>query len=189
MDLEKILIFLKLKTIPKPYLDREKYKALYEYQKSQYEYQKERYFKLEDKSFRYLTFLTVLIPIFSLILTKINEKNLILVNHILILSVILGFISIVFFCAAWAYIFKSLKLQQVEILKADNELIAFFKNEILETVYLDRAKKFSFAIDKFNSVNTEKETLISNTYLYISIGSWCFLISVFLYIFFKVIPL
>jgi|GEM_PF-3984022 hypothetical protein len=40
-------------------IDKEKYKTLYEYQRLQFDQENAHYYKLEDRSGKYLTFLTI----------------------------------------------------------------------------------------------------------------------------------
>jgi len=51
-------------------VDKDKYKALYEYQKAQFDDEKTRYSKLEDKATKYLTSLTIVISAYILIVGK-----------------------------------------------------------------------------------------------------------------------
>lgn len=164
----------------------ERYKALYDYQEKQFNYAKERYFKLEEKSFRYLTFLTIVISVYTLVLKSSFEIehhysfSLYILNFLLILS-------IVSLSSAWSFIFRSLKLMNIPVPAYDEKLIDFFRDtEHLESVYQDRAKKFHLAIKDFEIVNKEKINLIEKAYSEISFGIWCFVIFISLLLILKV---
>ncbi|MDV2468430.1 hypothetical protein QR674_05485 [Acinetobacter chinensis] len=72
-------IFKKAEEPPK--VDREKYKALYEYQKTQFEDEKSRFGKLEDKSAKYLTALTVAITAYVFIIRWVFEWTVLPEHH------------------------------------------------------------------------------------------------------------
>lgn len=169
-------------------IDREKYKALYEYQKLQFEDEKGQFFRLEEKAIRYLSFLTLSIPIylfiFNFLLNKLQDS----INCFLYFVVFFSFLfSILCFCSAWSLIFRSIKLMKIPKLPSDKQLIDFFLDNDLATVYWDRAEKFSEAITIYMRLNEKKINLINLAYNEITFGSWAFVISIGLLVMTKMV--
>ncbi|MDC4991306.1 hypothetical protein OHW12_17590 [Acinetobacter baumannii] len=173
-----------------PKIDRDKYKALFEYQKSQYEDEKNRYQKLEDKSSKYLTLLTFVIPVYSLIINKFLDDKFNDVNCFLY-SISLFFIFITFFsfCFAWYSIFKSLKLNENSKMPADSELVNFFNNEghSLESIYLYLANHYATLITDFRAINSRKTDAMLKGYNEIKFSILCFAITMLLILLIKVV--
>ncbi|AYY91205.1 MULTISPECIES: hypothetical protein [Acinetobacter] len=161
-------------------VDKDRYKALYEYQKAQFDDERTRYSKLEDKAAKYLTFLTIIISAYILLVSKfINTSNNIycLTYAIIIFFVILTFFS---FCGAWFSIFKSLRLQEVKKMPSDGELIEFFESNELPSVYLGLAENYSEAIEWYRIKNHDKTTLMQQGYKEIFHTAIFFIISILL---------
>lgn len=167
-------------------LDREKYKALYEYQKLQFEDEKGQYFKLEDKASKYLSFLTIFITVYVFVFTNFIKNITENINFILYIIIIFCFFSsILLFCSAWSFIFRTMKLMDIPKLTSNNELIEFFLDNDLESVYWDRAEKYSEAIQLYSAANNQKIKFMNIAYNEITFGSWLFVISICLLLIIK----
>ncbi|MFW1761034.1 hypothetical protein [Acinetobacter calcoaceticus] len=167
-------------------VDKDKYKALYEYQKAQFDDEKTRYSKLEDKATKYLTSLTVVISAYVLLVSKFIETgktNFCLTYSLIIFFIILTFLS---FCSAWFFIFKSLKLQEVKKMPSDHQLIEFFLDNELPTVHWDLAEKYDEVIKWYRNKNHDKTRLMQQGYNEIIHSGLFFIISLFFIFLIKV---
>ncbi|MFV5654404.1 hypothetical protein VXR13_16725 [Acinetobacter baumannii] len=143
-----------------PKVDREKYKALYEYQKAQLEDEKNRFGKLEDKAAKYLTALTVAITAYVLIVRWVFEwKTTPEYQYFLLVKVVIS-TTFFLFCIAWGFILSSIKLRSVAKMSSDESLINFFKEKKLESVYLTLAKNYSQIISRYRIENEKKTGLM-----------------------------
>jgi len=168
--------------------DREKYKTLYEYQKTQFDDEKQRYSRLEDKAAKFLTALTVVISAYTLIVGKFVDSLPTDINAVLKWSCyILIALTFFSFCSAWACIFRTLKLRDVPKMSSDKKSIEYFLDNHLETIYWDRAEKYSEAIDMYRIQNKEKTDLMSNAYRDITFASWMFVLSLCIMMFIKMV--
>lgn len=169
-------------------VDRDTFKALYEYQKIQFDEEKTRYSKLEDKATKFLTSLTVVISAFTLIVGKFVESmpqdtNCILKWSFFIITALTFFC----FCSAWSCIFRTLKLRDVPKMSSDLTTIDFFLDNSLDSVYWDRAEKYSNAIDLYRIQNKDKTDLMSTGYMEITFASWLFVVSICLMVIIKLV--
>jgi hypothetical protein len=168
-------------------VDKDKYKALYEYQKAQFDDEKTRYSKLEDKATKYLTSLTIVISAYILIVGKfIGASNTIfcLTYALIIFFIVLTFLS---FCSAWFSIFNSLKLQEVKKMPSDHHLIEYFLDNELPTIYWDLAEKYDEAIKWYRNKNHDKTVLMQQGYNEIIHSGIFFVISIFFIFLTKVV--
>lgn len=170
----------------KPVFDRERYKALYEYQKIQFDDKRNHYYKLEDKSSKYLTFLTIFTPIYVFTFTFIF-KDLDFCKSIIIFSLaaFLVTFSLICFCSAWSYIFRSLKLMDIPEMPSDIKHIKMYDDYILESIYCHKADLYREAIEQYKISNDEKIRLINLAYKDIAFGSASFMISIVLLLIIK----
>jgi hypothetical protein len=159
-------------------VDSEKYKFLYEYQQEQFLAEKHRYSRLEDKSIRYLTSITIAVSAYVLIVRWAFER-LVEVNSIKSwLTLISIVITIIAMCSAWSFIFRSIKLQKSIRMPSDIESIDYFKYNKKEVVYLGLAKKYSFATQELLVEIDQKLKNIKKGYMDIIFSAWSFLISI-----------
>lgn len=112
--------------------------------------------------------MTLSIPIylfiFNFLLNKLQDS----INCFLYFIVLF---SVLYFCSAWSLIFRSIKLMKIPKLISDKQLIDFFLDNDLTTVYWDRAEKFSEAITIYMRLNEKKINLINLAYNEITFGS------------------
>lgn len=172
-----------------PKIDREKLKVLYEYVKSQFEDEKSRYARLEDKSSKYLTSLNVAIPIFLFIFTKFLEGFTNKEVNCLFMFMTITCVSFSFlcFCSAWSFIFRSLKLRNVERPSIESDVFDLFKKYNLEKMYVDRARAYASAAKAYRQQNLNKTKLMLKAYNEITCATWSFLVSILLIILIKVL--
>ena len=168
-----------------PKVDREKYKALYEYQKAQLKEEKNRFGKLEDKAAKYLTALTVAITAYVLIVRWVFEWT--SKPEYLYFLLVKAVISITFFlfCIAWGFILSSIKLRSVAKMSSDESLINFFKEKKLESVYLTLAKNYAQIISKYRIENEKKTGLMIWGYRFTIGAGIFFMVSMILIFFYK----
>ena len=158
-------------------IDSEKYKALYEFQKSQFEEERDRYRRLEDKSVKYLTSITIAMTGYILLLrwtlsevvppTSINSW----------VVVILMIMTLAAMASSWSFVFRSIKLQSLIKMQSNDEIINYFKNNKKETVYLGLARKYTDAIALINDEYTEKLNNVRKAYSEITFSAWLLLAS------------
>lgn len=161
-------------------VDREQYKALCEYHKTQYETEVTRGHKLEDKSAKYLTALTIAITAYSLVFTKWIEKlekPLAASDWVIIVSIGFTFLC---FCSSWSLVFRSLALLKAEKLPASEKTIDAFRDNTLESTYQMLSFKYLEALRKCRENNQYKTDLMSTAYRDIAWSGWSFVISLLL---------
>ncbi|WP_407501058.1 hypothetical protein [Acinetobacter baumannii] len=168
-----------------PKVDREKYKALYEYQKAQLEDEKNRFGKLEDKAAKYLTALTVAITAYVLIVRWVFEWKITPEYQYFLLVKIAISNTFFLFCIAWGFILSSIKLRSVAKMSSDESLINFFKEKKLESVYLTLAKNYSQIISRYRIENEKKTDLMIWGYRFTIGAGISFMISMILIFFYK----
>lgn len=168
-----------------PIVDKDKYKALYEYQKAQLEDEKNRFGKLEDKAAKYLTALTVAITAYVLIVRWVFEWSLKPEYQYFLLVKVVISITFFLFCIAWGFILSSIKLRSVAKMSSDESLINFFKEKKLESVYLTLAKNYSQIISKYRKENENKTGLMVWGYRFTIGAGLSFMVSMILIFFYK----
>lgn len=178
-------IFKKVEQPPK--VDREKYKALYEYQKAQFEDEKNRFGRLEDKSAKYLTALTVAITAYVLIIRWVFSWTVFPDFLFFLLIKILITITFFLFCIAWGFILSSIKLRGISKMPSEDSLINYFKNNSLETVYLGLAKKYSESITKYRTECQDKTKLMLWGYKFTIGAGISFMLSIILIFLYKMV--
>ncbi|MDM1250344.1 hypothetical protein HXZ77_04220 [Acinetobacter johnsonii] len=158
-------------------IDKEKYKTLYEYQRLQFDQENAHYYKLEDRSGKYLTFLTIFFPIYIFLFTYFLKD---IDISCIILPLLFFFLvfSIINFSWAWSYLFRSSKLMEIPKMPSDTDLIenVYYKYD-LESIYLYKADLYRKGILLFKKSNDEKIRLINLAYKDIVFGSWSFVLS------------
>ena len=162
--------------------NKDSYKALYEHQKYQYEIEKNAYGKLEDKASKYLASLTVVITAYTAIVGIFLKELLINLNPLVcFLCIFLIVFSFIFLCFSWYSIFRCLRLQEVFRLESNQEMIDYFLDQdYLETVYLDKTKKYDKATQQYIKKNKKKINLIKNGYSEILVGVLSSVILIFI---------
>ena len=118
-------------------VDLTKYEALYDYQKNQFTVVKSHYEKLEDKAIKYLTYLSIFITAFSLLAKYyfIDQK----LEAPIILIYLTSFyfaLTFVLVCLASGKLFSCLKVQEVFQVNSGEEMINYFQEHKIATVYL-----------------------------------------------------
>lgn len=148
-------------------------KTMYEYLKNQFDEERKRFVQLEDKSAKYLTLLSVVIPIFSGLLTQkgfIKINNCIL-NLLVILIIVLILLSI---SSAWIKILNSLKLAEGTRLPTDEQIFNLFKREKLNICYETLSKTYQLAIIEQQKLNAKKYESINFAFKEIQFTGLCF---------------
>lgn len=168
-------------------LDREKFKALYEYHKTQYDNEVTRGQKLEDKSAKYLTVLTIAITAFTLFVSKWIESLTLPIfggqiicgvfNIFVLFSLIFTFIC---FCSSWSLVFRSLSMLKVKKIPSNQQTINTFSKNSLESVYVALSKKYVEAYNVIFINNEKKSSLMVKAYTDIAWSGWSFVLSVLL---------
>ncbi len=161
-------------------VDVEKYKLLYEFQQEQFNAEKQRFSRLEDKSVKYLTSITIAFTAYVLLIRWAFEKIIPpddFLSWLTVSSVGLTFLVI---SSAWSFVFRSIKLQDSIKMQSDKTMIEYFKNNKKEVVYLGLAKKYSEATVKLEIEIKEKLKYINRGYSEIVFAAWSFLISTIL---------
>lgn len=162
-------------------VDRDQFKALHEYHKIQYDNEITRGQKLEDKSAKYLTVLTIAITAFTLFVSKWVESLTWPICRVLDLFV---FFSIIFtficFCSSWSLVFRSLAMLKVKKIPSNQQTIDFFSQNYLESVYLSLSKKYVEAYHIVFVNNERKSSLMIKAYTDIAWSGWSFVISIIL---------
>ena len=129
-------------------VDKDKYKALFEYMKDAFLEESGRYKKLEDKAIKYLSSITIAVSAFVLLL-RWSLGELIPASGCLdYLVIIISFITLLSLSYSWYFLFLSIKLQTVFKMPSGNEVTEMFKKNKLESVYLALAKRYSEATEK-----------------------------------------
>lgn len=158
-------------------IDSEKYKTLYEFQKEQFKESRERYGKLEDKSVKYLTSITIAVTGYILLLRWTLEEVIPPTSLSSWVIVILMVFTLVAMASAWSLVFRSIKLQKLIKMQSNDEMIDYFKKNTKEVVYLGLAKKYKEAIQLTNIEYNEKLNYVRKAYSDIAFSGWLLLAS------------
>ena len=129
-------------------VDRDKYKALFEYMKDAFTEESDRYKRLEDKAMKYLAAITIAVSSFVFLL-KWSLAEFVppegCIEYVVIAVAVTTLLSLSF---SWYYLFMSIKLQTLWKMSSSDEITALFKNHKLESVHLALAKKYSEGTEK-----------------------------------------
>lgn len=159
-------------------IDSEKYKTLYEFQKSQFEDERDRYNRLEDKSVKYLTSITIAMTGYILLLRWTLSEVIPPTSLMSWIVVILMLMTLMAMASSWSFVFRSIKLQNLIKIQSNDEMINYFKSNKKETVYLGLAKKYGEAIVLINYEYTEKLNNVRKAYSEITISAWLLFASI-----------
>lgn len=166
-------------------VDVDKYEELFKYQKEQFEAARSRFNRLEEKAVKFLSSATFALSAYVLLVRWVSDKIFPptdILGWVVVISIVVTFLSL---CSTWSMVLRSIKLRTLVKLKADNEMVDFFKKNKLETVYLSLARRYVQAIQKVNDEYNEKLEYVRKAYSEIVFSGWCFFISTIL-IFIKI---
>lgn len=164
-------------------VDIAKYEALYEYQKNQLAVVKSHYEKLEDKAIKYLTYLSIFITAFSLLAKYYFIDEEIKVPIFLISLTSLYFsLTFIFVCLASGKLFSCIQVKDVFQVNTSEEMIAYFQENKIATVYLGLAHHYKDVISTYTEKNHEKAKLLQNAFEHIRLAGASLVIVIILII-------
>ncbi|EOB9556378.1 hypothetical protein ACIX9V_004391 [Vibrio vulnificus] len=161
-------------------VDVKKYEELYKYQKEQFDAARARFNRLEEKAVKFLTSATFALSAYVLLVRWVSDKIFPpqdVLGWAVVISIVFTFLSL---CSTWSMVLRSIKLRTLVKLKADNEMIEFFKKQKLDTVYLALARRYAQGIDKTNEEYEKKLKYVRKAYNEIVFSGWCFFTSTIL---------
>lgn len=164
-------------------IDISKYAALYEYQKNQFSIVKAHYEKLEDKATKYLTYLSIFITAFTLLAKYYFIDTNIKASFLLICftSFYLA-LTFIFVCLASGKLFSCLQVKEVFQVNTSEEMIDYFQNHKIATVYLGLAHHYKDVIKSYTEKNDEKANLLHKAFEYIQLAGASLIIVIILII-------
>jgi len=164
-------------------VDLKKYEALYDYQKNQFAVVKSHYEKLEDKAIKYLTYLSIFITAFSLLAKYYFIDQKLEVQIILIYLTSFYFaLTFILVCLASGKLFSCLKVQEVFQVNSGEEMINYFQEHKIATVYLGLSHHYKDVIKTYTEKNNEKAELLKSAFEYIKLAGASLIIVIILII-------
>ncbi|OTU28365.1 hypothetical protein CAT59_07340 [Acinetobacter pittii] len=129
-------------------LDKDSYKALFEYQTKQLDLIKSRYARLEDKASKYLTYISLIIAALSIFskeyLFGTHVKG--VLYYIVVLLIILNFFSL---SAIARFLFQAIRVESVAKLDTGEQTIKLFVEHELSHVYFNLSKRIIEVIELY----------------------------------------
>jgi len=166
-------------------VDKDKYKALFEYMKEAFSEESDRYIRLEAKAIKYLSSITIAVSAFVLLL-RWSIDELIPANgcmdYIIISTSLLTLMSLSY---SWYFLFISIRLQTLVKMPSGADVIEIFKKNKIESVYLALAKKYSKGTEKRAEEYTNKLRNVRLGYKGVLFSGGSFIVFVFLLILHK----
>ena len=156
-------------------MDREKYKALFEYMEKQYSEERDRSGKLEDKAVKYLASITIAISAFVFLIRYVITEVLPpsgFTSWLVLISMAFTLLGLV---SAWSMVFRSIKLQDVAKMPHGEDVIEMFNSKNLESIRLALAKRYSEAAKIREREYLNKLEYVKKAYSEIVFTGYCFL--------------
>ncbi|WP_284115679.1 hypothetical protein [Acinetobacter pittii] len=162
-------------------LDKDSYKALYEYQTKQLDLIKSRYARLEDKASKYLTYISLIVAALSIFakeyLFGAQPKGILF--YIVIFLIILNFFSL---CAIARFLFQAIRVESVAKLDTGLETVRLFVEHELPHVYYNLSKRIVEVIDLYEEGCKIKVGYLKRAFSEIKFCGIMFIITVILII-------
>lgn len=159
-------------------MDREKYKALFEYMENRYSEEQDRTSRLEDKAVKYLASITIAITAFVFLIRYVIDEIIPpsnIASWLVLISMGLTFLGLV---SAWSMVFRSIKLQDVAKMPHTESIVKTFNSNKLESVYLALSKRYSEAASIREKEYSKKLVHVRKAYSEIVFTGYCFMIFV-----------
>ena len=144
--------------------DIEKYKFLYEYSRAGFEDELQRFRNMEDKTAKFLSFLSIIIVSYTLMLRFYSDLLFPIescLQWIAIVSILITYIGLI---SSWGALFRSLVLTKMPRLPLDKSTVEFVENNDLITVY------YHLSLTSVNALSQAKESNVGKSKL-LNIGS------------------
>lgn len=129
-------------------LDKDSYKALFEFQNKQLDIIKARYAGLENKASKYLTFISIIIAAISIFAKQylFDNDNKEFFYYLVLILVLITFCSL---CNIARNLFYVIRVETVGKLDTSIDAINLFVHHDLSHVYYNQSKKISEIIDLY----------------------------------------
>lgn len=146
-------------------LELEKSKFLYEYQLKQYDYVKAQTVRLDDKSAKYLTFITLIMAMIGIMAKHyffdIDNLKLISFTTLPIILIVLSFISI---SCILRWLFISIQITDVGKLSANTEMINFIKTNSQIHIYEGLSEDLSTIVHTYEKSISNKRVMLEKAF-------------------------
>ena len=146
-------------------LELEKSKFLYEYQLKQYDYVKAQTVRLDDKSAKYLTFITLIMAMIGIMAKHyffdIDNLKLISFTTLPIILIVLSFISI---SCILRWLFISIQITDVGKLSANTEMINFIKTNSQIHIYEGLSEDLSTIVHTYEKSISNKRDMLEKAF-------------------------
>ena len=146
-------------------LELEKSKFLYEYQLKQYDYVKAQTVRLDDKSAKYLTFITLIMAMIGIMAKyyffDIDNLKLISFTTLPIILIVLSFISI---SCILRWLFISIQITDVGKLSANTEMINFIKTNSQIHIYEGLSEDLSTIVHTYEKSISNKRVMLEKAF-------------------------
>ena len=159
----------------------DKMSFLYKYSKDRYYDELLRYRRLEDKSVKFLTSISIIIPIFLLMAKGVVETK----GIYSALTYFVGGFTVLGFGIAWAFFLKALKVETVYNLPLTKDTIQYVKKKNMATIHWRLAQDCKQALDAISLVNKKKAKILKKGYNF-TLCAFVFLVVFSCFIFYEV---
>lgn len=164
----------------------DKYKELFNLALESYHEQHTRYEGMSDKASKYLTALTLMIGLFSILgkimLDGFSNHNKTCIEWYLI---IIGLIMFLLLLLTWLYLLRVLRLEQLYVIPMDDKTISFYDDNKLIDIYFAMSKGIKDAVLVNEKIIETKSSLLGIAYKLVRLYTLLFLIFSILYLIFK----
>lgn len=165
--------------VEEPKIDSDKFEFLYDYKVFHLELLREDYKELENKATKYLTFITIVLTIISILFRSYLIESETSRDFLYYTSLITLMIYVISIFPPLRWLFLCIKINRMGDLP-QNGVRDYFLNNIKETVYLGMADRLDQIIDTYKDVNAEKAEYLKKAFEQIKICSIIFLLFIIL---------
>lgn len=140
------------------------YKTLLDISSKLYDDEVSHYRYLEDKSGRFLTFITFLLPSTLTILYWLYSNNSSLFNPYVVLAISLTFVAII---TSLVFVFASYSLLPKPVLIISEQNMKEADSENFNSFYLSFIKAYNQSVDKHRAINKKKADRLDYSYKFL----------------------
>lgn len=158
-------------------LEKDKYKFLYEYSRAGFEDELQRFINIENKTAKFLSFLSIIIVSYTLMLRFYSDLIFPIesfLQWIAIVSILVTYIGLI---SSWSGLFRSLVLLKMPRLPLERSTVEFIEANDLDTVYYHLSLASVNAFEEAKKGNAIKSKLLKVGSNDIAFSMWALCIS------------
>ena len=153
-------------------MSENKYKFLYEYSRKSLDEDLDRFKNIEDKSTKFMGFLTILIVGFSAIIRFASDIFFPPSHLFTWCTLIIIFFTYIALASAWGHLFMSLRILNVPRMPLDKYVIDMIEKNSLATSYWALSESCKNALEKSENVIENKTKNLQIAYQDIGYSAW-----------------